>query len=330
MPHDPRLDLIQHWLAENAELHSATLTPASVDASFRRYFRASTQHGSYIVMDAPPEHEKLEPFSSIARLLEEHDLNVPHIYDSHVEHGFLLLSDLGSTQYLNVLSDTNVEQLYGDALDALFKIQTRVPPLGLPLYDKAMLEREMHLFEEWFLRRHLGIELSGAELATLKTSFEILIYAAINQPQVFVHRDYHSRNLMVTDDKNPGILDFQDAVLGPVTYDLVSLLRDCYIEWPQNKIDHWVERYFIRLQNAGITNTRLVMFQYLFDLMGAQRHLKAIGIFSRLNYRDGKSGYLNDIPRTFNYLDSVCNTHMELHDLATLFKHHKIAERLAA
>ena len=324
MNHMQRLEQLQHWLTDEIGIGPFNIEPASSDASFRRYFRLSPKqdgqlldgrHQTLIVMDAPPTQEDTAPYIHIAQLLADMELNVPLIERLDSRQGFLLLSDLGSIQYLSQLNENTVEQLYGDALDALLRLQSHGPRQAnaLPAYDHALLLREMELFREWYLQRHLGLELDQSQHQLLDQTFEALAQSALEQPTVCVHRDYHSRNLMVTDDNNPGILDFQDAVIGPVTYDLVSLLRDCYIAWPRERVETWALAYLQRARDAGLINesdtTRQLRW---FDWMGVQRHLKATGIFARLNYRDGKPGYLNDIPRTMAYVRDVAGRYEAL------------------
>jgi aminoglycoside/choline kinase family phosphotransferase len=267
-------------------------------------------------MDAPPDKEDSQPFVTVAKLLFDAGLNVPEIIDQDLDKGYLLLGDLGSTLYLDVLSDDTVERLYGDALGALAAIQACDPGPGvLPDYDRELLMNEMALFRDWLVGTHLGITLDAAKSAMLDAAFDLLADSALAQPQVLVHRDYHSRNLMVTDRNNPGILDFQDAVIGPVTYDLVSLLRDCYIQWPRARVEDWALGYQeLALQSGILREEHEDPRQFLrwFDLMGVQRHLKAAGIFARLNHRDGKPGYLDDIPRTLGYVVEVSGRYPEL------------------
>ncbi|HEC15093.1 MAG TPA: aminoglycoside phosphotransferase [Sedimenticola sp.] len=313
-----RIQALKAWLAGPAGLAGFSLEPASGDASFRRYFRVGLDGKTLIAMDAPPGKEDCRPFVSVARRFRQAGLNVPAIHREDLEQGFLLLDDLGSTLYLDVLNESNADRLYGDALDALVLIQSRVPPQGLPPYDRALLLQEMELFREWLLQRHLGLELSAAEHAMLDRTFDLLADSALEQPGVCVHRDYHSRNLMLT-EPNPGILDFQDAVAGPVTYDLVSLLRDCYIRWPRDRVEGWALGYFEKAVEAGVLcEEHGKKFPRWFDLMGAQRHLKAAGIFARLNRRDGKPGYLQDIPRTLGYVVEIAARYPKLQDLARL------------
>jgi len=319
-----RLSQINNWLQKDLGLKEYDIQPASSDASFRRYFRLTSKSGKFnsytsgnslIVMDAPPPQENVKPFIYVSSLLADMGLNVPVVLEKNIENGFLLLSDLGSTQYLSVLSEDNADKLYGDALNALLRLQKNGPRKSdfFPLYDSAFFQRELNIFTEWYLEKHLQIRLTQAQLAVIEDAHHILIASALEQPVVLVHRDYHSRNLMLTDSNNPGILDFQDAVIGPVTYDLVSLLKDCYIEWPVDKVQSWCFQHKDQIEKAGIVEpVSEKQFLRWFDLMGAQRHLKAAGIFARLNHRDGKADYLNDIPRTLSYVCDVASRYTEL------------------
>ncbi len=311
-----RLDALKRWLETELDFREYTLQPASSDASFRRYFRVTHEGESLVVMDAPPDREDSRPFVAVDKLLFAAGLNVPEIIDQDLANGYLLLGDLGSTLYLNVLSDETVERLYSDALNALIIIQRCKPGNGLlPDYDRELLMAEMGLFRDWLVGTHLGIIPDDAQSQMLVTTFDLLADNALEQPQVCVHRDYHSRNLMVTESNNPGILDFQDAVIGPVTYDLVSLLRDCYIQWPRARVEDWALGYRERALDSGILGEEHgdpQQFLRWFDLMGVQRHLKAAGIFARLNHRDGKPGYLDDIPRTLGYVVDVAGRYPEL------------------
>jgi aminoglycoside/choline kinase family phosphotransferase len=309
-----RLEQLKQWLENELEFREYTINPASSDASFRRYFRVVHNGENFIVMDAPPGQEDSRPFVTVSGILFDAGLHVPEVIDSDLAQGFLLLSDLGSEPYLDVLNEDSVERLYGDALGALATIQTCAAD-GLPDYDRDLLLREMELFREWLVDKHLDIKLDTADNGMLDAVFEQLADNALAQPQVFVHRDYHSRNLMVTRYNNPGILDFQDAVHGAVTYDLVSLLRDCYIEWPRPRVEAWALGYQqLALQSGILREEQEDPQQFLrwFDLMGAQRHLKAAGIFARLNHRDGKPGYLADIPRTLGYITGLSERYPEL------------------
>jgi N-acetylmuramate 1-kinase len=303
---DSRLANLTRWVIEDLGFADASIAPASADASFRRYFRVTQGADSYIVMDAPPDKEDSGPFLQVARILGSLDLNVPMILARDMERGFLLLSDLGSCQYLDALSaEGAADELYADALKSLRTMQTADAGLsqGLPRYDRALLLREMELLPEWFLMRHLGLTIDARERAMLDGLFESLVEAAVSQPACFVHRDYHSRNLLVTPENNPGILDFQDAVWGPVTYDLASLLKDCYIAWPPARVRRWVLEYRESLLEAGFKlDADAATFMRWFDLTGLQRHIKVLGIFARLFYRDGKSQYLRDLPRVLAYV----------------------------
>ena len=321
-----RLAQINDWLQNQLQLSNYDIAPASSDASFRRYFRITAkdkvfsdyQAGSLIVMDAPPFQEDTGPYIRMAKLLAGVGLNVPLVLEENAEQGFLLLSDLGSTQYLSILNANNVEPLYSDALAALLTLQAQGPREQgeLPAYDRSLLQRELEIFREWYLQKHLGLRLSQRQQGIIDNAFALLIDVALEQPVVCVHRDYHSRNLMQTDKDNPGILDFQDAVIGPVTYDLVSLLRDCYIAWPREKVESWALSHKAKLEHAGIiASMDNSQFLRWFDFMGTQRHLKATGIFARLDQRDGKPEYLNDIPRTLSYVIDVSGRYDELQDL---------------
>lgn len=310
---DIRAKLIQDWLHNDLGLEISDFQAASSDASFRRYFRVTHPQGQYIVMDAPPELEDVRPFIKVATLMEKSQVNVPHIHQQNLGQGFLLLEDFGSQNLLDQLNPDNASALYESALNELLKLQinTCTETSDLPHYDEALLKRELELFYEWFAGKLLN-KIVPEKIQTSLNQF--LIASALEQPQVCVHRDYHSRNLMYREDAAPGVIDFQDAVIGAITYDLVSLLRDCYISWTQPQLDEWIEDYFQRLTAAGLINCPLEKFNRWFDLMGLQRHLKAIGIFARLNLRDGKSGYLKDIPRTMNYVIQVCQKYPELAD----------------
>ena len=312
---DPRTSLLLRWLIDDLGLQVQSITPASSDASFRRYFRVNLVDGSKVVMDAPPEKETTEPFIKIAALLKSADLHVPDIYQQNQAQGFLLLEDLGSTSYLERLKIENAEALYAAAMDSLFNLQSRVATEScqLPQYDQALLSRELGIFYEWFLEKLLGIVLP---ISIRQAVDAFLIDSALQQPKVCVHRDYHSRNLMCLDNLSPGVIDFQDAVIGPITYDLVSLLRDCYIRWPETLVQAWLAQYHQRLIQTDLLAVDLAQFKRWFDLMGLQRHLKAVGIFSRLHLRDNKSAYLADIPLTMGYVIDVCEAYPELQSLS--------------
>lgn len=302
---DTRFIELSNWLRDDLNLSVSRIVPASADASFRRYFRVRAEGETSIVMDAPPDKEDCVPFVRIARALYDMGLNVPHIQQQNFDAGFLLLSDLGETNYLSSLNGESADQLYHDAIDALLQLQQggSKSNLALPAYDKKLFMAEMELFRQWLVGQHLGFNLSDGEESMLTSIFELLAESALAQPQTWVHRDYHSRNLMVCANNNPGILDFQDAVRGPMSYDLVSLLRDCYIEWPLARQQQWLAYYCDGAQACGLLkNNERDNFMRWFDLMGVQRHLKAAGIFARLSHRDGKEGYLGDVPRTLGYI----------------------------
>jgi N-acetylmuramate 1-kinase len=323
---DLRLQQLEHWLTSVFGDTNFALSVASADASFRRYFRVARGDETLIAMDAPPEKEDMEPYVRVAGMLVDVGVNAPRVLHRDFERGFLLNTDLGSRTYLNELLDaTKADRLYSDAMSALVQIQSRGDDHArtLPAYDEAVLRREMALFPEWFCERHLELSLTAQELQTINEAFEVLIQEALQQTRVFVHRDYHSRNLMVGDGQrygvNPGILDFQDALYGPVTYDLVSLLRDCYIAWPLDRVHHWVAQFRDEAAVAGIgVGSSPQVFQRWFDFMGMQRHLKVLGIFARLWHRDGKSGYLKDLPLTLRYVRDVVDVYAELKPLKQL------------
>jgi len=315
-----RRSLLGAWV-ERVLGGGCSLELVSGDASFRRYWRARREGCSYILMDAPPVAEDIERFVEIAGRLRSLGLRAPKVFAQEPGQGLLLLDDLGTQTYLNALDEANADRLYGDALAALAVIQACVPIEGLPRYDGPFLRREMDLFREWLLVRQLGWEPSAGEEAALERAFDFLEESALEQPKVCVHRDFHSRNLMLTTPPSPGILDFQDAVVGPVTYDPVSLLRDCYIAWPRGRVENWAQGYAVLAVQTGILHKEHEgRFMTWFDLMGVQRHLKASGIFARLNIRDGKSGYLADIPRTLGYVLEVAPTYPELTALADLIR----------
>jgi len=314
-----RAEQLRRWL--NATLGGeVSIAPASDDASFRRYLRVrrGDAQPSLIAMDAPPEKESCEPFIRVAGLFSEAGVHVPTIHAQDLVQGFLLLSDLGDTTYLNALDERSAGVLYGHALDALVRIQLASRPGALPDYDRELLERELHLFPEWYIARQLRRELAPAQAENLEKTFSAILQNNLAQPRVFVHRDYHSRNLMVC-DPCPGILDFQDAVYGPITYDLVSLLRDAYIAWEEERVIDWAVRYWEKARNAGLPVAGdFADFYRDFEWMGAQRQLKVLGIFARLSLRDGKHGYLKDQPLVMRYLRRTCERYRDLAPLARL------------
>jgi aminoglycoside/choline kinase family phosphotransferase len=320
-PADARRAALTAWLAtlpRDLDARIETLRPASADASFRRYFRLDAAGGTLIAMDAPPAQEDSRPYVHVAGLLHAAGLNAPHILAQDLAQGFLLLSDLGRETYLSVLTDDNATALYADAIDALVRWQLASRAGELPAYDAALLARELALFPDWYVARHLQHALSDAQRAVLERTNRLLIDAALAQPAVYVHRDYMPRNLMVS-TPNPGILDFQDAVYGPITYDIVSLLRDAFVSWDEERVIDWAVRYWERARKAGLpVAADFGEFYRTFEWMGLQRHLKVLGIFARINYRDGKPQYLADTPRFIRYVRAVTHRYRELKPLALL------------
>ena len=318
-----RLQALQSWAARQLGEDAVDIAPASADASFRRYFRVTAKGRDYIVMDAPPAHEDCGPFIAIARLFADAGVHVPQVLAQDLEQGFLLLTDLGNTTYLSALNEAADDQgvaraLYLASNDALIRIQQASRPGVLPEYDRALLSRELMLFPEWYVARHLGAHMGDDQQAILDTVFERLLANNLAQPRVYVHRDWHTRNLMVS-EPNPGILDFQDAVYGPITYDLVSVYRDAYVEWDEAQQLDWVIRYWEKARAVRLPVPEdFGVFWRDFEWMGAQRHLKVLGIFARLYHRDGKDGYLKDMPRVMGYLRKVCERYDELKPLLVL------------
>lgn len=321
---DDRQQQLIAWLNTVMQKASFTLTIASADASFRRYFRVHLANSylgnhSLIAMDAPPPQEDCAPFVSIAKLFLDAGLNVPAILAQDLTYGFLLLSDLGDDTYLSQLNTQSAPKLYQDATDALIKLQLASKPDMLSVYDAPMLTREMQLFPDWYVAKHLNVGLSNEQQLVLKNSFEILNKNILAQGQVYVHRDFHSRNLMITRENNPGVLDFQDAVYGAISYDLVSLLKDAYIGWEEEQVIDWAVRYWQPAKKAGLpVPDDFSEFYRDFEWMGAQRHIKVLGIFARLSHRDGKSGYLKDMPLVMHYLLRVCERYVELRPMLRL------------
>lgn len=308
------------WLEQVGYPAQGPLTPASRDASFRRYYRIPHGERSVILMDAPPPEEDAGRFVRLARRFAQRGVRVPAVLAADETRGFAVLEDFGKTQYFQALNNDNVDRLYGQALEALFVLQCGVPgrddPMArsLPDYDRALLLNEMSLFDEWLVAAHLGLK--DADRSVLYAAYGLLADVALEQPRVVVHRDFHSRNLMVLSEGGPGVLDFQDAVWGPVTYDLVSLLKDCYVAWPGDWVRAWALAYRARLAAAGLSGMEdETRFLRWFDFMGVQRHLKAAGIFARLRHRDGRDEYLKDIPLTLGYVAEVCGRYPELRAL---------------
>ena len=324
---DARLNTLRNWLEGLKpcwQLDLNTLAPASADASFRRYFRVKSKNpdfGTLIVMDAPPRHEPLDAFIKVDLLLSDAVLNVPQILEKNVEEGFLLLNDLGNETYLSALNESTADKLYRDATQALIKVQLASKPDVLPNYDAALLQRELDLFPEWYLKKHLKIELSKLQDTQIQQAFELIIQNNLAQAKVYVHRDYHSRNLMLTEKNNPGILDFQDAVYGPITYDASSLWRDAYIAWPEELVIDWVIKFWEEGRKVGLPMPEdFGQFYRDFEWMGLQRHLKVLGIFARLFHRDDKDAYLKDIPLVLQYAIATANRYIELKPLARILE----------
>jgi aminoglycoside/choline kinase family phosphotransferase len=310
---------LEQWLSQRFGREAFTFAPASEDASFRRYFRVVSSTGkTCIAMDAPPDQEDCRPFVKVARLFGAAGVHVPQVLAEDLQQGFLLLSDLGSRMYLHELTRENAARLYDDATRALVAIQRASREEELPPYNRELLLRELRLFPDWYVARQLGASLTPAQSETLSDMFERILANNLAQPRVYVHRDYHSRNLMVS-EPNPGILDFQDAVYGPITYDLVSLFKDAYVSWEEELVLDWVIRYWERARRAGLpVDTDFSAFYRDFEWMGVQRHVKVLGIFARLYHRDGKSGYLKDQPLVMRYLRKACERYVDLHPLLKL------------
>lgn len=313
-----RKTALLEWSKKKLEDENCYIEPASSDASFRSYWRAFSHSKTFVVMDAPPEHENCLPFINISKKLIDSGISAPEVIHKDLHQGFLMLTDLGKTQYLQIINHDNYKSLYNDALSALLTLQQKTTQTDLSFYDESLLLSEMQLFDSWFINKHLGIELTQSQKTTIQNCQKILIKNALEQPQTFVHRDYHSRNLMYNKNQNPGILDFQDALIGPVTYDLVSLLKDCYVSWDENEVNLMSNQFRQQYNQINNTNISSQIWQKWFDLMGVQRHLKAVGIFCRLNYRDNKPNYLKDINRTINYIKLVCNQYSELSAFLTV------------
>jgi len=316
---DTRREALSGWLAAQLRAARFSLEPASEDASFRRYWRARLEDGrTFVVMDAPPDKEDCRPFARVAGLLRAAGVHAPEVFAQDHGLGFLLLADLGTTTYLAALNEDNAARLFADATEALVRWQLATRQGELPSYDEPLLRREMNLFPEWYVARHLGIELSESQRSALEDVFRLLLESALAQPRVYVHRDYMPRNLMVC-EPNPGVLDFQDAVIGPITYDMVSLLRDAFISWGEERVLDWSVRYWEKAKRAALPVVAdFPEFWRAFEWMGLQRHLKVLGIFARIRYRDGKPKYLEDAPRFIGYARAVATRYRELAPLARL------------
>jgi len=312
------------WTRATLRDNSLTLQSASSDASFRSYWRTHHDGQSWIVMDSPPAQEDPRPWLKIGQQLAAAGLHVPAVHAQDLEQGFLLIEDLGNRLYLRELDEHNADALYGDAMDALLRMQAKMDHRDLPPFDRDVLVRGLEVMPEWFLGRHLGHTPTADERDVLEAAFALIIRNAQEQPRVFVHRDYHSRNLLVVERNNPGVIDFQGALAGPITYDLASLLRDAYIVWPRERVEGWVESYRRRLRDAGAIDADVDATRFLrwFDLTGMHRHVRVLGQFYRLWYRDGKPGYLADVPRVYHYVVSVARSYPELADFAALIERH--------
>ena len=329
MQNDQRLIQLTQWIQQNWP--QATIEVASADASFRRYFRIFNDGKTTIAMDAPPEKEDCGPFIDVTKRLLDANVHAPKIIRQDLSQGFLLLEDLGNTPYLDQLNQESADQLYTDAMQALIKIQ-QANTKDLPEYDEDFLMLEMQYMLEWFLQTHLKITPDTEQKNTINQCLSNIVSKVLGQLQVFVHRDYHSRNLMILANDNPGVIDYQDAMLGPVTYDLVSLLRDCYIQWPNDQVEAWVLDYKQLLEKAGslssLSKVSDETFIQWFDYMGLQRHIKVLGIFARLNHRDGKSNYLNDLPLTLDYVMQVAKKYSDTKPLYDLFSEWQIPQKV--
>lgn len=317
---DHRLESLKTWLTTALKSTKFSVQPASEDASFRRYFRVTTEQGTYIAMDAPPIQEPIAPFIKTCTALVHQQVNAPHIYAQNQEDGFLLLADFGNQNYLDQLKH-NANYLYACAIKSLVQIQRGVfeqAELDIPLYNHELLNNELDVFVEWFVEHHCQTELSIDQQQQWHSLKTLLIESCLEQPQVWVHRDYHSRNLMVTEINNPGVIDFQDMVIGPISYDLVSLFKDCYIEWPRARQLDWCNQYYQlaeqQLPEFQFTEQQLIRW---YDLTGLQRHLKVLGVFCRLNYRDGKTHYMHDLPLVKKHVQNVFECQAELQPFQT-------------
>lgn len=318
---DTRRQQLSEWASHTLSAPAIDLAMVSGDASFRRYFRFKHGSQSIVAVDAPPQHENNQAFVTVGHLLAKQGLVVPQFIAVDLEQGFLLVSDLGDRLYLDELKQDNADTMYREAIDALVQMQhVDLSSQPLPLYNKEKLMVELNLFNQWFIQRHLNLTLSNNELKIVERLFEDLLDSALSQQQVFVHRDFHSRNLMICTPRSPGIIDFQDAVVGPISYDLVSLLKDCYIQWPAQEVSKWCHYYHQNAVQLGLLETSFEDFYQQFEWMGMQRHIKVLGIFCRLNYRDSKSHYLNDLPLVFDYVMQAAKKYSQFTDFANLMQ----------
>ena len=322
---EKRLALLTEW-AKKIYSSNIEIEKASSDASFRSYYRIQSDNDTKIIMDAPPEKEPLSSFLDITKRLSKAKINVPEIFELDEDLGFILMSDLGKTKYLDKLNDETVYCLYTDAMDTIHKMQTEVDVSSLKNFDSKELITEMDLFKDWFLEKHLNHNFDNEGLNNIQECFNSITKIILEIPTVFVHRDFHSRNLMITDSNNPGVLDYQDALIGPITYDAVSLLKDCYVNWDKKLITEMLSTYYKKIK-ADYNNIGFDEFSFWFDVVGLQRHFKAIGIFSRLNYRDNKITFMQDIPRTYKYVDEVVNKYTELKSVKEMLNEMGVKKR---
>ena len=322
---EKRLALLTEW-AKKLYSSNIKIEKASSDASFRSYYRIQSDNDTKIIMDAPPEKEPLSSFLDITKRLSKAKINVPEIFELDEDLGFILMSDLGKTKYLDKLDDETVYCLYTDAMDTIHKMQTEVDVSNLKNFDSKELITEMDLFKDWFLGKHLNHNFNDEGLNNIQECFNSLTKIILEIPTTFVHRDFHSRNLMITDSNNPGVLDYQDALIGPITYDAVSLLKDCYVNWDKKLITEMLSTYYKKIK-ADYNNIEFDEFSFWFDVVGLQRHFKAIGIFSRLNYRDNKITFMQDIPRTYKYVDEVANKYTELKSVKEMLNEMGVKKR---
>ncbi len=329
----PRMQALAAWLQPllaSEGVSDYQLTPASEDASFRRYFRITTPSGTRIIMDAPTALEDCRPFIKVAGLMGDAGVHAPKILAADLSQGFLLLTDLGRQTYLDVLNDDNFDALFRPCADALVKWQLASKPDVLPLYDAPLIKRELSLFPDWYIAKHLQVELSNSQRETLESMFALIIDSTLAQKRVYVHSDYMPRNLMVADDapeRNPGVIDFQDAVYGPISYDIASLYRDAFVSWDEEQVLDGTIRYWEKAKKAGLpVPAQFDDFYRDVEWMGLQRHLRILGIFARINYRDGKPRYLEDAPRFVHYVRKTCERYQELWPLVRLFNALKIGD----
>jgi aminoglycoside/choline kinase family phosphotransferase len=321
-----RLEMLNHWLTNyfgNANYH---LTPLAGDASFRRYYRLNHQNTSYIIMDAPPQKENIEPFLQVSNLLSAQGLKIPHAHGINHTEGFIILDDLGDTLLLSVLTAESAPRVYQEAIQQLIHMQN-IKTDSLPPFNAAFIHEELTRFIDWYLIRHLDLDLTPTELTLIQQTFELLSTTLVHQPQVFIHRDFHARNIMICPDGQLGIIDYQDAMSGPIAYDLVSLLKDCYIDWPRERYLEWLHGYFIA--SPFLKPYDFETLTRWFDYCGLQRHLKVYGIFSRLAYRDNKPHYLNELPRIERYVLESLTLYPELSAFKTWFQD-KVMTRVTA